>query len=131
MIVSFRSNAFNTSTPEKHFVSPRSYGSDLANWLINELALRHAATQPAIAQKDAGWVVRFRLHKASYDFGVRFRDPDWVGFLERRRGLVGRLFHTLQKNVEPDALMLVDSMLSSSDLISDVRWAHDDSADAN
>ena len=66
----------------------------------------------------------------SYDFVVRFRDPDWVGFLERRRGVAGRLFRKLQKNVELDALMLVDSMLSSSALISDVRWAYDDSADA-
>ena len=48
MIVSFRSNAFNTSSPEKHFVSVRAFGSDLANWLIHELARRDAAVEPMI-----------------------------------------------------------------------------------
>jgi hypothetical protein len=125
MIVTFRSSAFNTSLPEKHFVSVRSYGSDLANWLINQLAQRDAANEPAIAQKNAGWVVRFRFHRAGYDFTVRFQNPDWVGVLERRRGVVGRLFRKLQKNVEADALQLIDSILSSSELISDVRWDYD------
>jgi hypothetical protein len=41
----FRSTAFNTSTPEKHFVSRRAYGSDLANWLIHELARHDAAVE--------------------------------------------------------------------------------------
>jgi len=35
MIVTFRSAAFNTTTPDKHFVSLRPYGSDLANWLMH------------------------------------------------------------------------------------------------
>ena len=130
MIVTFRSTAFNTSTPEKHFISLRSYGGDLANWLINELTRRDAAAQPMIAQQDAGWVVRFRFRGANYDFLVRFRDPDWVGLFERRRGIVGRLLRQQQKNVEFDALVLMDSMLSSSELISDVRWHYDDRVDA-
>src|SRR5947209_2287698 len=100
MIVTFRSAAFNTSTPEKHFVSRRAYGRDLAG------------------QKDAGWIVRFRFRGATYDFLARFRGgADWVGFLERRRGIVGRLFHGRLKNVEFDAIRLIDAVLSSSELI--------------
>jgi hypothetical protein len=114
MIVTFRSTAFNTSTPEKHFVSRRAYGSDLANWLIHELARRDAAVEPKIGQKDAGWIVRFRFRGAAYDFLARYRgDPDWVGLLERRRGIVGHLFHGQQKSVEFDALRL-NAVLSSS-----------------
>lgn len=72
-------------------------------------------------------MVRFRFRGALYDFLVRFRDPDWVGLLERRRGLMSRLFRRQQKSVDLDALVLVDSMLSSAELISDVRWHYDDS----
>jgi hypothetical protein len=54
--------------------------------------------------------------------------PDWVGLLERRRGIVGRLFNGRQKNVEFDAPRLIDAVLSSSELISDVRWHYDESA---
>jgi hypothetical protein len=128
MIVTFRSTAFNTSTPEKHFVSRRAYGGDLANWLIYELARHDAAVEPMIGQKDAGWIVRFRFRGGTYDFLARYRGgADWSGFLERRRGVLGRLFHWPQKNVEFDAVRLIDAALSSSELISDVRWHYDDS----
>jgi hypothetical protein len=126
MIVTFRSAAFNTATPEKLFVSLRPYGSDLANWLMHELTQHDVATQPMIAQRDGGWMVRFRFRGAVYDFLVRLQDAGWVGLLERRRGLLGRLFRLPQRSVELDALVLVDSMLSSAQLISDVRWHYDD-----
>lgn len=126
MMVTFRSTAFNTSSPDKHFVSLRPYGSDLANWLVHELTQHHAAAQPMIAQQNPGWVVRFRFRGASYDFLVRFRDPDWLGLLERRPGILARLLRRPRKNVEFGALALIDSMLSSSGLISDIRWLYDD-----
>jgi hypothetical protein len=128
MIVTFRSAAFNTSTPEKHFISRRAYGSDLANWLIYELTRHDAAVEPMIGQRDNGWIVRFRFGGATYDFLARYRGgTDWVGFLERRRGLVSRLFQRPQKNVEFAAVKLIDAVLSSSELISDIRWHYDES----
>jgi hypothetical protein len=127
MIVTFRSAAFNTSSPDKHFVSLRPYGSDLANWLMHELTQHDAAAQAMIAQQNAGWMVRFRFRGAVYELLVRFRDPDWIGLLERKRGFVARLLRMPQKTVDLDALVLVDSMLSSGELIYDVRWHYDDS----
>jgi hypothetical protein len=128
MIVTFRSTAFNTSTPEKHFISRRAYGSDLANWLIYELTRHDAAVEPMIGQRDSGWIVRFRFGGATYDFLARYRGgADWAGFLERRRGLLGRLFQRPQKNVEFAAVKLIDAVLSSSELISDIRWHYDES----
>ena len=127
MIVTFRSTAFNTSTPEKHFVSRRAYGSDLANWLIYELARHDAAADPMIGQKDLGWLVRFRFRGATYDFLARYRGFDWMGILERRRGFWGRLFRVRQKNVEFDAVRLIDTVLASSELVSDIRWHYDES----
>lgn len=126
MIVSFRSAAFNTSTPEKHFVSVRAFGSDLANWLIHELARRDAAVEPMIGHKDVGWIVRFKFRGATYDFLTLYRHPAWLGLLERRPGILARIFHAPPKNVEFDALRLIDEVLSSSNLISDVRWYYYD-----
>jgi hypothetical protein len=126
MIVTFRSSAFNTSAPEKHFVSRRAYGSDFANWLIHELTRHDAAVEPAIGQKDAGWVVRFGFRGVKYDFVARYRGPDWVGLLERRRTLVARLVHRRQRNVEFCALQLIDEVLSSSELISNIWWHYDE-----
>jgi hypothetical protein len=40
---------------------------------------------------------------------------------------VSRLFNRQQKTVDLDALVLVDSLLSSAELLSDVRWHYDDS----
>ena len=80
-----------------------------------------------IGQKDAGWLVRFRFRGANYDFVTRYRGPDWVGVLERRLGIVGRLFHLKQKSVEFLALQLLDEVLTSSGLISDIWWHYDDS----
>ena len=130
MIVTFKSSSFNTSMPEKHFISTRRYGGDLANWLVNELARRDVSAQPMIGQRDAGWVVGFRFRKTSYDFFIQYRDPDWVGLFERRRGVTGHLFRRKQKNVEFDAVLLMDSILKSSELISDVRWHYDDTSDS-
>jgi hypothetical protein len=129
MIVTFRSVAFNTSTPEKHFVSLRAFGSDLANWLIHELARRDAAVEPMIGHKDVGWIVRFKLRGATYDFLTVYRGLVWFGLLERRRGILARIFHGQQKSVQFYALRLIDEVLSSSDLISDVRWHYDEPDD--
>lgn len=126
MIVTFRSAAFNTSTPEKHFVSLRAFGSDLANWLIHELARRDATVEPMIGHKDAGWIVWFKFRGATYDLLIVYRGPGWFGVLERRRGIFARIFHGQPKNVQFDALRLIDEVLSSSDLIFDVRWHYDE-----
>lgn len=127
MIVTFRSVAFNTSAPEKHFVSRRAYGSDFANWLIHELTQHDAAVEPEIGQKDAGWLVRFGFRGVKYDFVARYRGPDWVGLLQRRQTLVSRLVHRPQKYVEFCALQLIDEVLSSCELISNIWWHYDES----
>ena len=96
--------------------------------LLHQLTLRDAASQPMILQRKFGWAVRFRLREASYEFLVSFRDPDWVGLLERRRALVDYLLRRPQRSVGMDALVLVDSLLSSAELIFDVRWHYEDDA---
>lgn len=126
MVVTFRSVAFNTGVPEILFISPRPYGSDLANWLIHELARYDRRAQPMIAQSGGGWLVRFRFRGASYDLSIRFQYPGWVGVLERQRGLLSRLFRWQRKGIELDAVAFVDSVLASSQLVTDIQWRYDD-----
>lgn len=40
---------------------------------------------------------------------------------------MSRLFHGQRKNVQLDAVRLVDAVLSSCELISDVRWHYNES----
>ena len=94
-------------------MSRRAYGGNLSNWLIYELARHDAAVEPMIGQKDAGWIVRFRFRGRTYDFLARYRGgADWISLLERRRSILARLFHGQPKNVEFDAVWLIDAVLS-------------------
>ena len=129
-LVTFLSTAFNTSEPKKYFINPRCFGDDVANWLMNELTQRDASLDPSIGQEDFGWYVRFRFGRVKYDFIVEFRNPDWVGWLERRRTILEWLFGVQNKAVQRNALLLIHSVLSSSELISDVRWHYKEDFDA-
>jgi hypothetical protein len=129
-LVTFLSAAFNTSEPKKYFINPRCFGDDFANWLMNELTQHDASLDPSIGQGDFGWYVRFRFGRAKYDFIVGFRNPDWVGWLERRRTILEWLFGMQKKAVQRDALFLIHSVLSSSELIFDVRWHYKEDFDA-
>jgi hypothetical protein len=77
-----------------------------------------------IAQQDAGWLVRFQFRRTTYDFAVNFQPPIWRGSLERKQSVLTRLLRKKQKNVEFDALIRVDSILSSSGLVSEIHWRH-------
>lgn len=50
--------------------------------------------------------------------------------LKRRQGLLARLFHMQRRNVRFEALEFMDSILSSADVISNVRWHYDDPEEA-
>jgi hypothetical protein len=128
--VTFLSSAFNTTEPKKYFISPRAFGDDVANWLMNDLAQRNAALDPTIGQKDFGWYVRFRLGRASYQFVVGYTGPDWIGKLERRWTIFEWLFHLPNKDVEEEAFLLIHETLASSDLISHIRWHYQEDFDA-
>lgn len=121
MLVIFHSTAFNTRSPEKHFITDRSYGSDLANWLVHQLTLHHVNTEPMLGHKD-GWLVRFKFGGAMYDLVLSYMDPYWLGRLERRQGIVARLFKKEPLPVESGAMTVVHSMLEASGLVSDICW---------
>ena len=107
-----------------------SYGDDLANWLMNELAQRDAAFDPTIGHEDFGWYVRFRFAGSIYQFAAAYRNPDWIGKLERRRTILEWIFRVPNKGVEDEALALIHHVLASSGLISDIWWHYPEDFDA-
>ena len=122
MIVTFRSNAFNTSTREKYFITARPYGSDVANWLLNELNSREPGAEAGIGQRKNGWSIRFNAGGATHQFLIVYRHPHWVGSLERTPGMADRFLRRRPRPVESEAVLLINSILSSSELVADLRW---------
>jgi len=122
--VSFRSGAFNTVRSDKYFIVARSYGDDLANWLMHELVRRNAELDVKIGQKRASWYVEFNSGGKRYEFEVRYRAPDWIGRLRRRPGLLRRVFGTPDTRIQADAVLLIHSVLSVPGLIEDIRWQY-------
>lgn len=118
----FRSSAFNTTEPEDCFINPDNYGDDLARWMIRELRSRGVEVGEEL-QEDHGWYFTFRSGGVEYDFVVGSRDQDeWLGWIERRVGFVASLLGGRARGIEVEAALEIDAVLSSSELIRDVRW---------
>jgi hypothetical protein len=125
-IVTFRSTAFNTSERRAHFINDGCYGDDLARWLMAELAARGTRTDPEPGQEDFGWYFTYHAGVAHH-FIVAFRpEPEphglWIGWIERRAGLVGSILGARRRAIGGDALATIHAALADSDRVSDVRW---------
>ena len=131
--VIFESAEFNTSEPRAHFLNPRSFGDDVARWVADELVRRGIAVEGEPEQEDFGWYLRFDAGGAEHCFVVGFR-PDgsggragqWIGTVERSRGLLGSLFGRRRAGVSPAALMAIHDIISTSPAVRNVSWHFDD-----
>jgi hypothetical protein len=132
-LVVFRSDAFNTSQPGEHYLNPGSYGDDVARWRREELARRGYPSRRPPDQEDFGWYSTFRVGGIDHDFVVGFRpgpagsDGEWIGWVERRYGLIGSLLGRRRRGVVPEATAAIHAALVGSRRIRDVRW-HDPGA---
>ena len=121
--VTFQSAAFNTTRQEAYFINPDNFGDDLARWMIRELRGRGVEVGDDPGQEDHGWYFAFRSGGVEHDFIVGWRDEDeWLGWLQRRVGLLASLLGARKKGIGVDATMKIDAVLSASDEIRDVRW---------
>jgi hypothetical protein len=129
-IVTFQSSAFNTSQPRDYFVNECCYGDDLARWLIAELRGRGVSADAEPDQEDSGWYFGFRVADADYHFVLGYRpgetngDGQWIAWLERKLGFVKSLLGRRKHHIGADAACLLQSVLSSSPKIGNVRWHH-------
>lgn len=76
-----------------------------------------------LGQEDHGWYFTFRSGGVLHDFIVGSRDEGgWLGWLERSAGFVASLLGARRRGISPEAALAIDSVLSASQKIQDVRW---------
>jgi hypothetical protein len=127
-IVTFRSTTFNTSERRPYFINDGCFGDDVARWLITELQSHGVATDSEPDQEDFGWYFSFRPGDTEHQFIIGYRpgsgeEPGtWIGWVERRAGLIGSLLGARRRGIEPTALRAIHDVLASNRRVSSVRW---------
>ncbi len=127
-VVTFRSAAFNTSERRDYFINDGCFGDDVARWLIEALQARGVATDSQPGQEDFGWYFSFRPGDTDHQFIVGYQPGDageagtWVGWVERKAGVVASLVGARSRGIEPIALQAVHGVLATDTRVSSVRW---------
>jgi hypothetical protein len=116
-VVTFRSDAFNTSVVRPYFISLNSFGDDVAQRLVYELRRKGVATGDP-AQEDFGWYFRFEVAGRAHIFILGYRpvERDWLGNIERVPLLI------FKPGVHPHAPSVIHSALSDASVFENVRW---------
>lgn len=126
-VVTFESNAFNTTEPREYFLNPSCFGDDVLRDVVERLKRRGIPVETEPGQEDFGWYLTFDADGVSHNFVLGFRDEDdagsgtWIGWVERNVGLLGTLFGR-RKAVSARAVAVVRDVLSSHQAITSVRW---------
>ena len=130
-LVTFRTTKFNTSENKPYYINPGCFGDDVAEWIAEQLKASGARVDSNPRQEDFGWYLGFQYGLYSYDFVIG-HNPDgyWIGWLERKRGLLGSAFGMRKKGIQLDAANAIHSILVSSSDISHIRWHNQDDFDA-
>jgi hypothetical protein len=127
-LVTFKSTAFNTTEEKETFINPGCFGGDVGKWLIQELRARGFHTDEEPDSEDFGWYFTFRVGDIEYDFVIAYRpgdgepEGDWIGGLERSKGLFASMLGLRKKGIQPDAAGVIHEVLSGSPQIREVRW---------
>jgi len=127
-VVTFESTAFNMTEPKAYFINTSCFGDDVARWLIGELRKQGLKTDENPSQEDFGWYLNFEVARTEHTFVIGHRPSGaseagaWIGWLERKHGLIGSVLGGRQRGIEPAAAGVIDSILSNSPLIRDVCW---------
>ncbi len=126
----FRSTAFNTSEPKEYFINECCFGDDLARWLMVELRSKGYSTVGEPGQEDFGWYFTFEVEGVKHDAVIGHRpisddgESEWLCWIERTAGLLGSLAGR-RNDIDPQAVQVLQSVLQSSPLITDVQLCFD------
>ncbi len=135
-LVTFQSLAFNTTERRDYFINDCCYGDDVARALMEQLRTCGVQTDPEPGQEDFGWYFGFRVRDTDYQFVIGHRPADgdkpgvWIGWLERKAGLVGSLFGTRKRGIQPDGLSAINLAISSLPQVSSILWHRKEDFDA-
>jgi hypothetical protein len=96
-VVTFESDAFNTSESKEYFINPGCFGNDVAQWLMARLRSAGVETDEEPGQEDFGWYFNFTVpegrHCCVLGYGPAGEGESgvWIAWLERSRGLLRSL----------------------------------------
>jgi hypothetical protein len=127
-VVTFESSAFNMSEPRAYFINPCCFGDDVVKWLIAELRKQGVDADETPGQEDFGWYLSFKVNDIGHSFVLGHRPTGdteagtWIGRIERNRGFIGSVSGGRDRGILPLAVEAIHRILSSSPLISDLRW---------
>jgi hypothetical protein len=127
-VVTFKSAAFNFSEPRDYFINPCCFGDDVARWLAEQLRGKGYQANEVPGQEDFGWYFTFRVSGIAYCFVIGHRPGDeniegeWIGWLERNRGLTGFILGSRNRGIQPAAVQVIHEILSNSQQIRDIHW---------
>ncbi len=126
-VVVFRSSAFNSTEQRSYFLNEGCFGDDVARWLIAGLRAQGIPTELEPGQEDFGWSFDFFVEETPHCFVVGSRpsddgDIEWIGWLERKRGLLGSFVGLRSRGVLSAAAQVIHAALSSGSEIIDIRW---------
>ena len=121
--VTFKSGAFNVAEPKDHYSHPNNFGDDLAKWLMQALEQRGYRVGEGLKQEDHGWYFIYWVGDRAYEFIVGYRgEEEWLGWVERKVGLLASLFGGRKRGIQPQATLAIESVLSSEPQIRAMRW---------
>lgn len=126
-LVIFKSSLFNSMVVKDYFINPCCFGDDAAKWMMKKLHENgiHTAEEPV--QEDFGWFFEFRVGSDDYHFTIGYRPGDgdegeWIGWIERNPGFFGTITGGRHRNIRPEAIQAIASILSNSPEIREVHW---------
>jgi hypothetical protein len=123
----FNSTAFNCTEPKDYFINGCCFGDDLTKWLIGRLKQQGLEVDPEPGQEDFGWFLFFGIDGERYTVIVGFQpnEPEtgdqWMGWIERRTGLLGMILRKNKNNISPNALKAIEQALHSPE-IKNLSW---------
>ena len=127
-IFEFRSKAFNCMIAKDYFINPSCYGDDLAEWLIKRLSDDNITITGRPGQEDFGWFFTFIVNDVEHCVVVGFQPNDpqngdrWIGWIERHVGFIGSALGRRNRDIHPDAIQKLDSILTKSKEIQFIGW---------
>ena len=132
-LVTFESEAFNTSEPRDYFINPNCFGDDVALRIIQELRDAGVEVENEPGQEDFGWDLTFQA-SGSHQLVLGYqpetdRSGTWIGWVERNVGLFGTMLGR-RRRVAHNAAALIHQALLSVPEIANVRWHTQEAFDA-
>ena len=127
-MVTFESDAFNTSEEKDYFINPGCFGDDVVEWFVSRLGESGVQSGGETGQEDFGWFFEFEVPEGTHCCVLSYRPGDgddpgvWVAWLERSRGLLASLFGGRDRGISATATGAIHRELSEADEVANVRW---------